>query len=77
MGRTINLVFERHQSRAEAEEYCASHPVGSELQVFYNPSDPSDACLERGDSMLWMVELVGLIFVGAGALMWLGIVPPP
>ncbi len=77
VGRTINLVFERHQSRAEAEEYCAGHPVGSELQVFYNPSDPSDACLERGDSMLWMFELVGLIFVGAGALMWLGIVPPP
>ena len=75
VGRTINLGFEPHQSQADAEEYCASHPVGSELEVFYNPSDPSDACLERRGSMLWMFELVGLIFVGMGVLMWLGIVP--
>ena len=77
VGRTINLVFEPHQSHADTEEYCASHPVGSELEVFYDPSDPSDACLERQGSMLWMFELVGLIFVGTGVLMWLGIVPHP
>ncbi len=75
VGRRIDLWLERHQSHAEAEEYCASHPVGSEVEVFYNPTDPSDSCLERRDSMLWMIELIGLVFVGGGVLMWLGIIP--
>ena len=72
LGRTINLGFEPHRRLAAAEEYCASHPVGSELEAFYDPSNPSNSCLDRRDSLLWIFELVGLSFVLVVPLMCLG-----
>jgi len=45
---------------------AARYPEGAEVEVFYNPLEPSDAVLERRAAGLWLVWLVaGLLIAGA------------
>ncbi len=48
---------------SRAERRCAKYPVGGELQVFYDPEDPSSCCLERRAATAPL-----LTWIGAGAL---------
>jgi hypothetical protein len=48
-----NTVGESGGSRAGAEAEVARYPVGTELEVYYNPKDPTHSSLEkRGEVMI-------------------------
>jgi Protein of unknown function (DUF3592) len=48
-----------------AERVVARYPVGSDVMVYYNPADPTDATLDPrsgwGTRVLWMVALLMLV----------------
>jgi hypothetical protein len=52
---------------ASAERMVREHPVGSEIQVYYNPADPSDSVLsqrlEGGDIGIFLIILPFCLFV--------------
>ncbi len=50
---------------SRAERRCARYPIGGELQVFYDPKDPSSCCLERRADTAPLLTWIG---AGAGAL---------
>ena len=52
----------------KAEDYCQKYPEGKTVQVFYNPDDPQDACLERREETSLFVKLVGGVFGVVGLL---------
>lgn len=54
------------RTREEAQKFLAPYPVGAEVQVFYNPKDPSQCCLFSGGE--------GGILAMAGALVVIVIV---
>jgi hypothetical protein len=46
----------------QAENMVARYPKGADVPVYYNPSDPSKACLEKkpvGQAQLWGALIVG------------------
>ncbi len=55
-----------HRSRQAAENELARYPQGSQVTVFYNPADPSQAVLERkaGASTLALILGIGFILFG-------------
>lgn len=55
-----------YSSRSKAEQALTSFPQGSQVTVYYNPANPSDAVLERkaGGSTLSLV--LGIIFLLVG-----------
>ena len=49
-------------SQQLADDLMARYPKGAEVTVYYNPSNPSKACLEKapvGQSSLWFALIVG------------------
>lgn len=58
-----------------AGKVIARYPVGSSVQVFYNPQDPSAAVLERKLPTLWawiMLILVnGVLCIGTAVLIYI------
>lgn len=64
-----------YKSRAEAEDFCKRHPVGSKAAVFYDPDNPSSSALERdvaGGG--WIAILLGSFTAGLGTLLLAGAV---
>jgi hypothetical protein len=59
-------------SRARAEERCAKYPEGCEPEVYYDPSNPKDACLERIQEGKGFTVLVAGVFAAVGLAMLLG-----
>jgi hypothetical protein len=57
--------FTKASSRA-VEQY----PVGTAVTVFFNPENPADAMLEPGKAS-WFLFLAGMVFAGAGVLLFL------
>ncbi|MBX3358497.1 MAG: DUF3592 domain-containing protein [Phycisphaeraceae bacterium] len=56
-------------SRAWAESVVARHPVGSKVEVWYDPGSPSVAFLWRHCSFRgYMIGLIGFWIIGAAAL---------
>lgn len=75
-GRRYALGGELDTSnRARAEARCAKYPEGSEPDVYYDPSDPKDACLERVQEGKGFALLIAGVFAAVGAAMLLGFVP--
>jgi hypothetical protein len=62
-------------SRARAEERCARYPEGSEPDVYYDPANPSDACLVRAQEGVAFTILIGGVFAAVGVAMLLGFLP--
>jgi hypothetical protein len=62
-------------NRARAEARCARYPEGSEPEVYYDPSNPKDACLERVQEGKALTLLIAGAFAAAGAALLLGLVP--
>jgi Protein of unknown function (DUF3592) len=53
-------------SRKHIQGLVDQHPVGSAVEVFYNPADPQQAVLERGgENRAWLIIWLG---AGFGAL---------
>ncbi|MEQ1620938.1 MAG: DUF3592 domain-containing protein [Methylococcales bacterium] len=62
--------FSCSNSRKKAELELNSHPIGSEVQVIYNPDDPKHAALQlsSSSSVYWMLILVGGLCVLGGVM---------
>jgi hypothetical protein len=58
-------------TRKRARERCERYPVGSEVEVFYDPSNPAVACLERTAEGAKSMTLVacGLLLVAVLSLL--------
>jgi len=53
-------------SRQRAQDRCDQYPVGSQVDVYYNPKNPRKACLEqRGEGALILI-LIGAVFLVIG-----------
>ena len=75
-GRRLALGGELDTSnRARAEARCAKYPEGSEPEVFYDPSNPKDACLERVQEGKGFTLLIAGVLAAVGVTMLLGLVP--
>jgi hypothetical protein len=75
-GRRYALGGELDTSnRARAEARCAKYPEGSEPEVYYDPSNPKDAGLERVQEGKAFTLLIAGVFAAVGAAMLLGFVP--
>jgi hypothetical protein len=59
-SRQIKVGLEVSGARAYAEKVVAKYPAGSEVEVHYDPADPSTAALENPTGATWIVFLVAL-----------------
>ena len=58
-------------SSEQAAAVAARYPVGREVSVFYDPKDPTEACLEPGAQGTTYIPLaVGVGVTGLAAAMW-------
>lgn len=62
-------------SLARAEARCARYPEDSEPEVFFDPSNPKDSCLERVQEGKLFVIFMGVMFAGIGLAMLAGLLP--
>ncbi|HLJ90231.1 MAG TPA: DUF3592 domain-containing protein [Candidatus Angelobacter sp.] len=55
-------------SKSKIEEIVSQYPVGKDIEVFFNPQDPTDAILEPGETKWRGKCVVGLLmaFIGMG-----------
>ena len=75
-GRRYALGGELDTSnRARAEGRCAKYPEGSEPEVYYDPSNPKDACLVRVQEGRGFTMLIAGAFAAVGAALLSGFVP--
>lgn len=45
-----------------ARKVVNRYPIGSTVQLFYDPNKPNDSVLERKSNMLWFLSGMGLLF---------------
>ena len=75
-GRRYALGGELDTSNSgRAEARCAKYPEGSEPEVYYDPSNPKDACLERVQEGKGFTLLIAGVFAAIGVAMLRGFVP--
>ncbi|MCP3902917.1 MAG: DUF3592 domain-containing protein [Planctomycetes bacterium] len=74
-GRTVCIGGELNTSfRERAEARCAKYPVGAKVDVFYDPTEPNAACLERRREGAWLGYLAGNAFALFGLLTMSGVI---
>lgn len=57
--------------RSYADGVVSRFPIGREVEIFYNPDNPSEALLEPKDAVKWgVVFLVAGIVIGAAGFVW-------
>jgi hypothetical protein len=56
----IKVGLEVSGARASAEKTVAKYPAGSEVEVHYDPANPSNAALENPRAATWFLLLVAL-----------------
>ena len=54
-SRQIALGLEMSGSRGAADKIVARYPVGAEVEVHYDPANPSQAALENPKGMSWLI----------------------
>ena len=59
---------------SRAKRRCAKYPIGGELQVFYDPEDPSSCCLERRADTAPLLTWIGVGALALSAAVHLGFV---
>ncbi|MBI1354041.1 MAG: DUF3592 domain-containing protein [Acidobacteria bacterium] len=60
-----------YQERDDAVKAASAYRAGDAIDVYYDPSDPSSAVLQKGFTMgSWVPLLMGLVFGGFGALLF-------
>ncbi len=73
VGRRFALGGELNASSPDpVEERCTRYPEGSEPEVYYDPENPSDACLAPIVEGTAATILVGGLFTALGVAMLLG-----
>jgi hypothetical protein len=63
-------------TRKTAEARCQRYPVAASVEVFYEPSNPATACLQRTAEGAQVIGLIGYGFVIFAALSLSGILTP-
>jgi hypothetical protein len=61
-------------TRKRARERCERYPAGSQVEVFYDPSNPATACLERTAEGAKFMTLVGCGLLVVAVLSLLGVI---
>ena len=69
IGGEINTSFPKR-----AEERCQRYPVGSEVNVYYDPLDPETSCLEQKGEGSVLGYAAAAAFIIFGLLLWSGLV---
>lgn len=62
-------------SRSRAQARVGKYPVGSTPDVFYDPKNPAEACLERVHEGSWVELLGGGVGIVLGLLFLFGVLP--
>lgn len=74
-GDTICVGGELNTSRrSRAEERRAKYPVGVRVCAYYDPKDPSRACLERTAEGTQLLTWIGLGAILFALLLYLGVI---
>jgi len=70
-GSRVDYGMESRSSKqTRADEIVALYPVGEEVLVYYDPSDPSEAVLEPGvGAGAFIFPLIGVLFTMIGLVM--------
>ena len=60
-------------SEEASEELVSRYPVGTETQIFYDPSQPSDAVMDRslGPAIWFCIGPIAMSIIG-GVILWIG-----
>lgn len=61
--RTLGYSSER---RSEIEKMMPKLPVGGKIKIFYNPSDPGEATVEKAPAPSRIILVFGLIVIAVG-----------
>lgn len=69
IGGELNTSFPKR-----AEERCQRYPVGSEVNVYYDPLDPERSCLEQKGEGSVLMYAAAAAFIIFGLLLWSGLV---
>jgi hypothetical protein len=69
IGGELNTSFPKR-----AEERCQRYPVGSEVNVYYDPLDPERSCLEQKGEGSVLMYAASAAFIIFGLLLWSGLV---
>ncbi len=69
-GEQVGFMDGSSSHRSDAEAIIQSRPVGAEVEVFYNPRNPHEACLERSIGMIpWLMMIGGVLGIfGVGKM---------
>lgn len=59
-GRRV--AFYKRCTGSCAQELVARHPVGSRVQIFYDPARPAEAVLDRSFRALWLLPFFAVVF---------------
>ena len=63
-SRQIKLNVEVSGSQSAAEKVVARYPAGNEVEVHYEPANPSNAALENPTGATWILLVVALALFG-------------
>jgi hypothetical protein len=71
-SRRVGLAGQESGSESHAQKLLKQYPVGGTVKAYYDPARPDKAVLIRGiGSSVWVVFVVGLVFLGMGAYLTL------
>jgi hypothetical protein len=63
-GTKISFGFAKaHNSRGQAENDLARYPLGSQVTIYYDPSNPTEAVLERKAGNSVLATILGAAFI--------------
>ena len=59
--RAGRVAFYRHCTGSFAQEMAARHPVGSQVQVYYDPAEPAEAVMDRTFRAIWLLPFFAVV----------------
>lgn len=59
--RGKRIAFYRSCTGSCAQQLVASHPIGSQLQVYYDPAQPAEAVMDRTFRALWLLLFFAVV----------------
>lgn len=66
--RGNRIAFYRYCTGTCAQELAARHPVGSQVQVYYDPAQPAEAVMDRSFRALWLLPLLAVVCAALAVL---------
>ena len=59
--RAKRVAFYRRYTGQWAQELAARYPVGTQVQVYYDPAEPAEAVIDRNIRALWLLPILALV----------------